>query len=218
MYCYANKCVVKTDVLRKSYKTSGGWGFGGILVDLSMKKLILFFVLASYSCQGEQTVNIQDPILELEALRQNNNFSTPFRVLETTISDASVFDEPYGKTEQTIGYVLRYYFFTTIRLKRDSNRLTSMDGSKFNIQSSNDALEVAKSTIDVIASMSFGSEENRKFIDKYFSGCIDYTKVPNPCASTKEYQPVCGCDGFTYNNRGEAYCAGVQSVSDSACQ
>ena len=93
-----------------------------------------------------------------------------------------------------------------------------MDGSKFNIQSSNDALEVAKSTIDVIAGMSFGSEENRKFIDKYFSGCIDYTKVPNPCASTKEYQPVCGCDGFTYNNRSEAYCAGVQSVSDSACQ
>ena len=128
-----------------------------------MKKLILFFVLASYSCQGEQTVNIQNPILELEALRQNNNFSTPFRVLETTISDASVFDELYGKTEQTIGYVLRYYFYTTIRLKRDSNRLTSMDGSKFNIQSSNDALKVAKSTIDVIASMSFGSEENRKF-------------------------------------------------------
>ena len=78
-----------------------------------MKKLILFFVLASYSCQGEQTVNIQNPILELEALRQNNNFSTPFRVLETTISDASVFDKPYGKTELTIGYVLRYYFYTT---------------------------------------------------------------------------------------------------------
>ena len=50
-----------------------------------MKKLLLFFVLASYSCQGEQTVNIQDPILELEALRLNNNFSTPYRVLETTI-------------------------------------------------------------------------------------------------------------------------------------
>lgn len=187
---------------------------------LGMKKLIFFFVLASYSCLGEQeeTVNIQDPNLELEALRQNNNFSTPFRVLETTISDASVFDKTYGKTELTIGYVLRYYFYTTIRLKSDSNRLTSMDGSKFNIQSSNDALEVARSTIDVIAGMSFGSEEYRKFIDKYFSGCIDYTKVPNPCASTKEYQPVCGCDGFTYNNRGEAYCAGVQSVSDSACQ
>ena len=183
-----------------------------------MKKLIFFFILASYSCQGEQTVSIQDPNLELEALRQNNNFSTPFRVLETTISDASVFDKPYGKTELTIGYVLRYYFYTTIRLKSDSNRLISMDGSKFNIQSSNDALEVTRSTIDVIAGMSFGSEENRKFIDKYFSGCIDYTKVPNPCASTKEYQPVCGCDGFTYNNRGEAYCAGVQRVSDSACQ
>ena len=207
-------------VLRKRYKTLGRRCFGKILIVLGMKKLIFFFVLASYSCLGEQeeTVNIQDPILELEALRLNNNFSTPFRVLETTISDASVFDELYGKTEQTIGYVLRYYFYTTIRLKRDSNRLTSMDGSKFNIESSNDALEVAKSTIDVIAGMSFGLEEHRKFIDKYFSGCIDYTKVPNPCASTKEYQPVCGCDGFTYNNRGEAYCAGVQRVSDSACQ
>ena len=185
-----------------------------------MKKLILFFALASYSCLGEQeeTVKTQDTIFELEALRQNNNFNIPHRVLETTISDASVFDELYGKTEQTIGYVLRYYFYTAIRLKCDSNQLTSMDGSKFNIQSSNDALKVAKSTIDVIAGMSFGSEEYREFIDKYFSDCIDYNKVPNPCASTKEYQPVCGCDGFTYNNRGEAYCSGVRRVSDSACQ
>lgn len=185
-----------------------------------MKKLIFFFFLLSYSCVNKQveTTNAQESIFELKALRQNNNFSIPYRVLETTISDASVFDELYGNTEQTIGYVLRYYFYTTIRLKCNYNQLTSMDGTKFNIQLSNDAIKVARSTIEVIAGMSFGSEEYSEFIDRYFYDCIDLTKVPNPCAATKEYQPVCGCDGFTYNNRGEAYCAGVQEVSDSACQ
>ena len=83
-----------------------------------MKKLIFFFFFISYSCVNKQgeTTNVQDSIFELEALRQNNNFNIPYRVLETTISDASVFDELYGNTEQTIGYVLRYYFYTTIRL------------------------------------------------------------------------------------------------------
>ena len=184
-----------------------------------MKKKILVSVIIFLSCVNEQieTIDIQDTNFELKALRLNNNFSTPYRVLETTISDASVFDQAYGNTGQTIGYVLRYYFYTTIRLKADSNILTSMDGSKFDVEQSENALLVAKSTIEVISGMSFGSVEYREFLETYFSGCIDLSGIPYPCASTKEYEPVCGCDGLIYNNRSEAYCAGVQSVSNGPC-
>ena len=184
-----------------------------------MKNFFLISIVVLFSCVSEQSENndFQDTSFELKALRLNNNFGTPYRVLETTLSDASVFDQVYGNTGQTIGYVLRYYFYTTIRLKADSNILTSMDGSKFNIEDTDSPLQLTRSTIEVIAGMSFGSIEYKEFVETYFSGCIDLSGIPFPCVSTKEYEPVCGCDGLTYNNRGEAYCAGVQSVTDGPC-
>ena len=140
-----------------------------------MKKFFLISIIVLFSCVSEQSENndFQDTSFELKALRLNNNFATPYRVLETTLSDASVFDEVYGNTGQTIGYVLRYYFYTTIRLKADSNILTSMDGSKFNIEDTDSALQLTRSTIEVIAGMSFGSIEYKEFVETYFSGCID---------------------------------------------
>jgi hypothetical protein len=100
--------------------------------------------------------------VELTALRVSNNFSKPNRVLKTTISDKSLFQQNYNNTNLTLDYIIRYHFYTSIHLNSKKNQLISMDGTKFNLSSEN-AVDLTDEIISLISRMYLGKKEFDEF-------------------------------------------------------
>ena len=100
--------------------------------------------------------------VELPSLRFSNNFSKPNRILKTTISDKSLFQQYYNNTNLTLDYVIRYHFYTSIDLNSEKNQLISMDGTKFNLSSKN-ALDLTDEVISLVSKMYFGEKEFKEF-------------------------------------------------------
>ena len=77
--------------------------------DTIMKYVILAIAVnLSFSSYSQES--------ELPALRLSDGFSKPYRVLNTTISDKSLFDQYYNDSKLTLNYVIRYHFYTSINL------------------------------------------------------------------------------------------------------
>ena len=181
---------------------------------------LISFLLISCNSENDSISfepDYQEESIELPALRINNSFTTPYRVLKTTIKDESAFDAKYGNTDLSIGYVLRYYFYTAIDLDSEENVLISMDQSSFDMPENTDGINLVRNAISIIGGMSFGSVEYREFVNKYFEGCIDLSKKNGSCVTPSVYEPVCGCNGFTYSNRYEAECDGVIVFREGPC-
>ena len=50
------------------------------------------------------------------------------------------------------------------------------------------------------------------------NNCVDETLIDLESVCTEEFQPVCGCDGITYNNSCEAFnWYGVIAYSEGPC-
>ena len=183
-----------------------------------MKNILLILIyITFFSCESKNEVNDLNESIELPALRVNNSFSQPYRILRTTISEANQFDQKYGNTDLTLGYVLRYYFYTAIDLDSDRSELISMDKSSFKLNITENPEELVIETINEIRKMTFGSSEFNSFIEKYFSKCIDISKIVNDCIAIEIYDPVCGCNGFTYTNSGYASCNGISDYKKGPC-
>ena len=125
-----------------------------------MKKLI--FLLSIPLISFGQSIDQEE---DLPALRLSNNFSKPYRVLKTTISDKSLFQQYYNNTNLTLDYVIRYHFYTSIDLNSEKNQLISMDGTKFNLSSKN-AIDLTDEVISLVSKMYFGEKEFKEFKKK----------------------------------------------------
>ena len=122
-----------------------------------MKKLLILLLLLLLS----PLISIGQEV-ELPALRLSDNFSKPYRVLKTTLSDKSFFQQYYNNTNSTLDYVVRYHFYTSIDLNAEENQLISMDGTKFNLSSKN-AADLTDEVISLVSKMSFGKKEFKDF-------------------------------------------------------
>ena len=123
----------------------------------SMKKFIILLFI-SFNSFGQSSKQKE----ELPSLRLKDNFSKPHRVLKTTISDKTLFQQYYNNTNLTLDYVIRYHFYTSIDLDAEKNQLISMDGSKFNLSSKN-AVDLTDEVISLVSKMYFGKKEYKEF-------------------------------------------------------
>ena len=120
-----------------------------------MRKLLIFVLtFISFNSNSQEA--------DLPALRLSDNFSKPYRVLNTTISDKSLFKQYYKNTNLSLDYVIRYHFYTSINLNSEQNQLISMDGSKFNLSSKN-AIDLTDEIISLVSKMYVGRKEFREF-------------------------------------------------------
>ena len=126
-----------------------------------MKKLVLLLFFIPVISFGQSI----DHEVELTALRLSDNFSKPYRVLNTTISNKSLFQQYYNNTNSTLDYVIRYHFYTSIDLNAEKNQLISMDGTKFNLSSKN-AIDLTDEIISLVSKMYEGRKEFKEFKEK----------------------------------------------------
>ena len=121
-------------------------------------RILLILLLTSFKLFGQYV----DQDVELPALRYNENSSNSYRVFKTTISDKSLFEKKYKNTNLTLGFVIRYHFYTSINLNSETNQLISMDGTKFNLTSKN-VFDLTDEIISLVSKMYLGKKEFEEF-------------------------------------------------------
>ena len=116
--------------------------------------VIIIFLLSSFDLYSQG--------VDLPALRLSDRFSKPYRTLNTTIGDKSLFQQYYNSTNLTLDSIIRYHFYTSINLNSKQNQLISMDGTKFNLSSKN-AKDLTDEIISLVSKMYIGRKEFIEF-------------------------------------------------------
>ena len=131
--------------------------------------LILFIIIGCTNSSGSDNDFNQSEII-LEALRERSGvfFENKTRNYYTPINDPIAFETIYPGTENSCGYILRFYFYTNIHLSSNSNKLFSMDGSKFILSTNGkDVIDLTREVIKTIGGMSMGVNELKKFLEDH---------------------------------------------------
>ncbi len=136
-----------------------------------MNKLFIIFFLI-IGCKNSVASNydtVQSNIV-LEALRERSgiSFENKTRNYYTSLDDSLLFETIFPGTENSCGYILRFYFYTNIHLSSNINQLHSMDGSKFTLSSSSkNVIVLTREVINIIGGMSMGSNELENFLSDH---------------------------------------------------
>ena len=126
---------------------------------------ILIFLLIGLSVPIQQPwVPSEDGVTLVAEERTEIPMPRGVRDLVTTLEDPSSFDAIYPGTNMSCKEVLTVHFHTNIHLSQDRNQLIAMDGSEWKVSGEN-AIELTISTVEEIAAMRYGSEENTQFIE-----------------------------------------------------
>lgn len=127
--------------------------------------LLLISLLIGLSVPSQQPwIPSEDGVTLVAEERTEIPMPRGVRDLVTTIEDPSSFDVLYPGTNLSCKEVLTVHFHTNIHLNQDRNQLIAMDGSKWKVSGEN-AIELTMSTVEEIAAMRYGSEENIQFIE-----------------------------------------------------
>ena len=146
-----------------------------------IRNLLLIFLIsfANWNCRYTNNSKAQDTEVSenviLTALKERTDleFDNKTRDLHTIVDDSSKFEHIFPNTDVSCGFVIRYFFHTNIHLGKDLNKLISMNGSKFNIESLGSVEEreyiisLTESVLTTIGNMYFGSSELQEFLSIY---------------------------------------------------
>ena len=146
-----------------------------------VKSLLLIFLLSlvNWNCRYTNNFEVQNTELfgdiVLTALKERTDlaFNNKTRDLHTIVNDSSKFEHIFPNTDVSCGYVIRYFFHTNIHLGKNLNKLISMNGSTFNIESLGSIEEkeyiisLTENVLITIGNMYFGTSELQEFLSIY---------------------------------------------------
>ena len=93
-------------------------------------------------------------------------FKYNYRTFKTTYIDSTSFKKYYSNTDMKLDYVLRYFFHTSIEFSNKQNKLVSMDGTIFDLNSETPS-QLVDEIVSLIGNMNSGFKELKDFQKKF---------------------------------------------------
>ena len=124
----------------------------------------LFFFLLLVSCNQALVVDCDtDNYFTSPYENNNSSFQNQQREIVTSLSEKQL-NETFNQTEISCKDLLSIFFYCNICFNSNTNYLISYNGDKFDLENVKDPQIFTNNVINLISSMSMGSEEYEAFL------------------------------------------------------